>query len=401
MKLTNCIVTPEKLVKNRDVSILSKFLKKGSELNFRNSYAYAPLINSHDHLVGNWFPKAGDNSPYQNSDIWVEDMRKSNSFLERCKIWPADSRFNLTEGTAYILTTLGVYKSIFSGCNAIQDHIKNQKDEYYDSFPINVIKDYKQAHTLTMGNWWGGKTPKEEWLESEMRMPFVLHLGEGVDENARSGFPTLVEMDLLQPNTLIIHGIALNKQQLQHIADVGANVCWCPNSNMFLIEKTLDVETALESNVNVVIGTDSTLSGSINLFDELKSARNLYPKLDAKEIYKMISINAAKALYLDSSYGNLISDRIDNLLILANNDDNPFENVIKSESEDVEFLMHQGKPIYGNVEHFEKFDLNDTDYYFFKLGKTEKFVAGHPEELTKKIDEILGFHKKLPYIPFT
>ncbi len=401
MKLANCIVTPEKLIKNREVSVISEFLKSGAELDFGNSYAYAPLINSHDHLIGNWYPKAGNGKHYTNSDIWVEEMKKSDSFLERSNIWPPDGKFNLTEGNAYILTTLGVYKSIFSGCNAIQDHIKNQNDDYYESFPINVIKDYRQVHTMTMGNWWGGKSAKEEWMSAENKMPFILHLGEGIDENADSGFPMLLKSGLLKSNTLIIHGIILSTPEFRKISEAGASICWCPDSNMFLIGKTLDVEKALAENVNIVLGTDSTLSGSANIFDELKCARKLYPKLDAKEIYKMISTNASKALYLDSSYGNLVSDKIKNLLILKNNNENPFENVIESETHDVQFLMHQGKPVYGDIDYFEKFNLDESDYYFFRLGKTEKFVVGHPEKLTQKIDEILGFHKVLPFIPFT
>jgi hypothetical protein len=401
MKLANCILTPDKLMKNREVSLKSKFLKKSSELNFQDSFAYAPFINSHDHLIGNWYPKAGDNNPYPNSDIWVEDMKKSDSYKERCIVWPVDGKFNLTNGNAYILTTLGVYKNIFAGCNVVQDHIKNQLDEYYESFPINVLKDYRQAHTLTMGNWWGGKTPCEEWRESENKMPFILHLGEGVDENAKSGFPTLVEMDLLQKNTLLIHGITLTRKQLREMASVGASVCWCPASNMFLIGKTLDLTTALEENVNVVLGTDSTLSGSNNLLEEIKLAHRIYPDLPAKEIYKMISVNAVRALYLNQSYGNLLSDEIENLLIIKKNKDNPFDNIIFTETEDIEFMMHKGRPMFGDSRFLDNFDLDMSDYYIFKIGNSEKFVFGHPERLIDKVDQMLGYHKKLPYIPFT
>ena len=34
-----------------------------------------PIINSHDHLIGNWYPRSGTNAPYINSHIWVEDNK--------------------------------------------------------------------------------------------------------------------------------------------------------------------------------------------------------------------------------------------------------------------------------------------------------------------------------------
>ncbi|MCD8479725.1 MAG: hypothetical protein LRZ88_05545 [Candidatus Cloacimonetes bacterium] len=36
----------------------------GPTLDVPDSIAYAPLINAHDHLIGNWVPRAGDHRPY-------------------------------------------------------------------------------------------------------------------------------------------------------------------------------------------------------------------------------------------------------------------------------------------------------------------------------------------------
>src|SRR5690606_29470626 len=69
-------------------------------LEIPKSIAYIPLINSHDHLVGNWVPKAGDNRPYPNSHIWVEDMKNSFSFHERSKFWVNDGSFQHLDSAA-------------------------------------------------------------------------------------------------------------------------------------------------------------------------------------------------------------------------------------------------------------------------------------------------------------
>ena len=126
---------------------------EGPDLNLPDGIAYVPLINSHDHLVGNWVPKAGDKRPYPNSHIWVEDMKQSFSFRERNQYWLNDGSFDLLQPTAHSVAKLGAYKNLFSGCGIVHDHGPNQQDAYYDPMPIIVPKRFRQCHSITLGNW--------------------------------------------------------------------------------------------------------------------------------------------------------------------------------------------------------------------------------------------------------
>jgi hypothetical protein len=205
------------------------------------SVAYIPLINAHDHLVGNWVPRAGEHRPYHNSHIWVEDMRDSFSFHERNKFWLNDGSFDLLDPAALTVARLGAYKNLFSGCGTVHDHAPLQKDEYYEAMPIIVPRLFRQCHSITMGNWWGGETPQQEMELSKGIMPFVIHLGEGTDDITKAEFALLKEQGLLRNNTLLIHGIAFTPEEIAKMARVGASVCWCPTSNYYLIGKTLDI----------------------------------------------------------------------------------------------------------------------------------------------------------------
>ena len=400
IKVNSCVHDADNVSKNVNIKIKSHILKKQTrDWDCSDTIAYPPFINAHDHLIGNWFPKAGKNHPYKNVSTWVKEMRTSESFLERSKIWVNDGKFDLTQGTAKLITTLGIYKNLFSGCAVVQDHISKQKDEYYDNNPIFILKKYTQCHSLSMGNWWGGKSAVEEYKDSEGKMPFVIHIGEGIDDVAKQCFTKLEEYDLLKPNTLLIHGITFNREQIKKCAENNTSICWCPVSNLFLIGRTIDIESCLEFGVNVVLGTDSTMSGSINFLYEIKFAKKKFPQIPTKEIFRMISTNARKALFLPDTYGKL-EEETSNLLLLRMRDINPFENILATLMDDIELFIHNGIPVYGELKFLSDFEIDRTDYYFFSVSGSKKFVKGHPEKIIKEIDSILGYHKNFPFLPF-
>ncbi len=106
----------------QESSLKLRFPVEGPDIHLPKSVAYAPLINSHDHLVGNWVPRAGDNRPYQNSHIWVEDMKGSFAYRERDQFWKNDGSFDLLEPLANTVARLGAYKNLLSGCGSVEDH---------------------------------------------------------------------------------------------------------------------------------------------------------------------------------------------------------------------------------------------------------------------------------------
>lgn len=397
IKVDSCVCNPDKIIEDSNIRINSSLLKnKKIQFDCSNSIAYPPFINSHDHLISNWHPKAGFGKKYPNVNIWVEDMKKTDSFLERNKVWINDGSFDLTKKAADQIVLLGIYKNLFSGCAIVQDHIPKQKPSYYKDNPINILENYTQHHSLSMGNWWGGDSAEEEYAKTNENIPFIIHLGEGIDELAKKCFPKLKKMNLLRSNTLLIHGIALTKEQIKECAKAGTSICWCPNSNYYLVGETLDIDACLEYGVNVVLGTDSTMSGSINLLEELKFAHQKFPHIPMQQIFKMITINAKKALKLTDGYGT-ISENTSNLLLIKKHVEDPYMNLLQTQIEDIELMIHQGIPIYGNTRFLEEFDIDQDDYYLF--GKN-RFVLGHPERILEFINQKLGYKKDFPFLPF-
>jgi hypothetical protein len=62
------VISPDRVEQGIDL-FLSGILADSEQLRHQQkaAVAYVPLINSHDHLIGNWVPRAGDKRPYLNS----------------------------------------------------------------------------------------------------------------------------------------------------------------------------------------------------------------------------------------------------------------------------------------------------------------------------------------------
>lgn len=372
------------------------FGKDDISFEIENSIAYLPLINSHDHLIGNWYPPIGDNRPYKNTSDWVSDMRNAKPFKERSRFWKQDPNFDLMKKGSFELSTLGGYKNIFSGVGTVMDHMPIQTNEYYNSFPINVINKFDQLHSLSLGNWWGKGQKSKSKTNSDLSIPFAVHVAEGVDDDAKNEFDIAKKNGLLKKNVIFVHGIALTKSQIKEAKEKGTTICWSPTSNMFLIGKTLDIDSCLEIGVNVVIGTDSSFSGSINLFDELKFIRKNFPQISPKEIYKMISINAEKALLLDHQ----TLDNSDSILITEKLSSDVYDNLTKLKSENIILFVNNKIPIYGRTKYLQNFDIDKTLYTFFEKDGIDYFVIGNPMKIMSEIEQVLGYPKRLPYLPF-
>ncbi len=394
------VLNSENICENFSIKIKSKYLKTDENFNFKeeNLIAFPPFINSHDHLIGNWFPHAGDNAPYKNSHIWVEDMKNSPYYLERNKIWQYQGNFDLLNEEASTLVELGIYKNLFSGVGYVADHMPRQKSEYYQKYPITIFEEYRQAHSIKLGNWWGGSTIKKEWDATNSKIPFMIHLNEGIDLETRSEFKELEKMGMLDKNTLIIHAISLTDEQIKKCGNLGVNICWCPVSNHFLIGQTLDIESCFRHNVNVVIGTDSSFSGSINLFEELNFIKDNFPEISSKEIYKMITENPAKIFNITQP--QITNSKNDSLLILKKKESEPFENIFHRNISDIEFFLFKEKPLFGKIKYLTPFDINKDEFHFFELDGDSYFVYGHPENCLEKIESKLGYRKIFPYLPF-
>ncbi|WBY08736.1 amidohydrolase family protein [Sphingomonas sp. 7/4-4] len=124
---------------------------------------------------------------------------------------------------------------------------------------------------------------------------FCLHVAEGVSAAATSEVDQLERMDLLSPRLIAVHGVGIEGEAIARFRASGAVLVWCPTSNLFLLGRTVSRE--LLDGLDVLLGSDSLLTGDGDLLDELRVARRLALLSDAR-LADAVGVTAARRLGL-------------------------------------------------------------------------------------------------------
>jgi cytosine/adenosine deaminase-related metal-dependent hydrolase len=273
--------------------------------------------------------------------------------------------------------------------------------------PIRAIQEYAIEHECTSYDLkWGDGIEIEHERAVKNKWPFITHLSEGFDEEAMHNVEKLEKMNILDNHCLFIHCIGFSDEDIKKTAKAGASVSWCGFSNMFMFNVTAKVRKMIKAGVNVTIGTDSSATGSANLLAEIKFDRELYRRLygedlPAEKIFEMVTINSAKAFWMQEKTGTLDEGKQGDILVLKAKNDNPYENLVNAGMKDIELLILEGKPIYGEIRFLDIFKGElPPGYTQIKAGNREMFVKGDPAGLYNLVRNKIGFKKKLDYLPF-
>ena len=396
------IVSPGKKAHTGDLGVKGeKIASPGGtvKVNLKGkSFVYPSLINTHDHLQGNYRPPVGPKkgSFYLTWLPWDNDLKASETFKERS---------NLNREDLYALSG---YKCLFSGVTTVNDHFPHHfNSQILPTLPIRAIEEYCLAHESSSYDLkWGDGVEIEHERAVKNNWPFITHLDEGFDKEAMHGVDTMENLKILDDHCLFVHCIAFSDEDIKKIAKAGASVSWCGFSNMFMFNVTAKVRKMLKAGVNLTIGTDSSATGSANLLAEIKYDRKLYQKLygedlPAKKIFEMVTINSAKAFRMQNKIGTLEDGMLGDILVLKAKNDCPYENLVNSDMKDIELLTLAGKPVYGELRFLDLFDGKLPEGYTqIKVGNREMFVKGDPEGLYKEIRRKIGKKKVLDYLPF-
>lgn len=210
------------------------------------------LINAHDHLHRNHYGRLGE-PPYTNAYEWGRDIH------DRCTAEITRGRCLPTR--AALLR--GAWKNLFAGVTTVVHH-DAWIPELEPPFPVRVAR-VRCAHSL-------GFEPDAVTPSSD-GAPFAIHLAEGVDPGAANEIRELDARGLLDERLLAVHVVGADDDGVRRLANAGAAVIWCPTSNHFLFDRT--APPRLLDACDVLLGSDSLLTGAGSLLDELRFARAL------------------------------------------------------------------------------------------------------------------------------
>jgi cytosine/adenosine deaminase-related metal-dependent hydrolase len=342
--------------------------KKGERVIPMEGMAGFPgLINSHDHLEFNLFKRIGT-PPYRNYIAWGEDIHAHHQeYIQQVLRVPLRLRL-----------LWGAYKNIFSGATTVVHH--NEFSHHFRfAFPVEVYNRYSWIHSLALDK------NLEKKLHSLNGKPFIIHLAEGIDELAEAELAKLNELGGLRPNTVIVHGVGLTSMDIAMIERSGASLVWCPSSNEFLFHRTAPLKNAL-GRIRIALGTDSTLTGSNGLLDELRCALRS-KDVDIYSILEMVTSVPANIFGMNKGVIAVGADA--DFLIYGSPDNTPFKALLDLDSSRIKCLLRRGVPLYGDPSLVGAFNISRRSYTSLKVSGETKMVRGNLERVIRRIAEYL------------
>ena len=154
----------------------------------------------------------------------------------------------------------------------------------------------------------------------ELDIPIHIHLHEtsdeveqGVSSTGQRPIQRLNALGLLSPRLLAVHMTQLTDEEITLVAETGAHVLHCPESNLKLASGFCPTYKLQQAGINIALGTDGAASNNdLDMIAEMRTAAllakavaNNASAMPAEDALRMATINAAEALGLDSEIGSI------------------------------------------------------------------------------------------------
>jgi cytosine/adenosine deaminase-related metal-dependent hydrolase len=332
--------------KNRPKNLAS-MASAATKIECANGIVSPGLINTHDHLLFD------HNSPFADNGVRFQhrnDWRPNVGNLEdesQLKITWSEMRQAMT-GTTSIAGSGGVVGFLrnldVQGYPAFDDLLWNTfvgapTVIVSDTFPLENPSDFTEnADDCSLYPKYPGLAAPKAFSDV-----YVPHVAEGINTAAFNEFECLSStnrngVDVVDKNTGIIHGIALDAAAGKTIANDRTSLIWSPRSNISLYGNTAPMRMLKNEGVLFSLGTDWTPSGSADLPRELRCAAEFNEKyLDRaftdRELWLMATYNPAVALKVNDKIGSLKADLFGDITIYnGSNSSDPYHAIILADS---------------------------------------------------------------------
>ncbi|MCH4024428.1 MAG: amidohydrolase family protein [Acetobacter sp.] len=199
---------------------------------------------------------------------------------------------------------------------------------------------------------------------------FLAHVAEGRDEAARNEFRcessrsydvtsrpdgSGISHDWIMPQAALIHAVGLTGEDMDLVAKRHAKLVWSPRSNLSLYGRTLDILGAEQKGITVALSSDWLPSGSMSLNRELACAvhynhEHLNDALSDRDLWKMVTINAAKVAGADKQIGSIEVGKAADLVLFSDPHHQAEHAVVRAGTSDVMLVMRGGVVLLGLPE---------------------------------------------------
>jgi cytosine/adenosine deaminase-related metal-dependent hydrolase len=215
-------------------------------------------------------------------------------------------------------------------------HNPFEPEIFSKDFAVRVLETFGWAHSLPLDPAAGQKKK-----ETPKGWPFLIHLGEGTDEESANEIFQLNHAGALDVNTVIIHGLGLGEKGSALLRAAHAGFIWCPSSNRFLFGEVLAPDE-IRRFPKVALGSDSPLTAQGDLLDEVRFA---YEELQTPpgELYQYVTHCAAALLGMRGGEGKVQVGGVADLTIVRDPGLSPADTLATLTYREIELVLLGGR----------------------------------------------------------
>lgn len=126
--------------------------------------------------------------------------------------------------------------------------------------------------------------------------------------------------NLVSPRSTFAHGIHLDQGMRQRLAEKGANIAFCPSSNLFLGSGLFDRLACRDAGLNISLASDVGAGTELSGLGSLKAAYQVGQlqgqPLTAWQGFYQLTLGNARALHLDNAIGHFAPGSEADLVVL-------------------------------------------------------------------------------------
>lgn len=302
------------------------------------------LVNAHDHLDLNHYPRSKYREVYANAHEWGEDMdqRLDSPPFRDLRDYPIEDRL-----------FIGGIKNLLSGATTVAHHNPPHPVLFGPEFPVRVLKNYGWAHSLHFNTELEVQT---SYRKTPADMLWFIHLAEGRDRIAAGEYRQLKQLGCVGPNTVIIHGVGLQPDDTIDAFDKNhARLVWCPSTNLFLLGDTVLPQILHAASPTIALGSDSRLTADGDLLDEMRAAHGQGYTTDF--VLLLVTLQAADLLGLQD-VGTLEPGNHADFIAIRSAAANATDHeaaLIQSGRADIALVVRGGLPRIGDPDLMKQF----------------------------------------------
>jgi len=331
------------------------------------------LINAHDHLQLNNVPLLVHSEPYANSYEWIDafESHRGDPAVEAAVAVPSAARH-----------WQGGLKNLLAGVTRVAHHDPWNASFDDPEFPVEVVREYGWSHSLRLGERSGDRAPRygpsvrESFERTRSGLPWIIHLAEGTDAVARTELAILDDLGCLAANTVLVHGVGLTSADIDRVLERGASVVWCPSSNIGMFGRTLEPRTIrrLFDAGRLALGTDSRLTGSRDMLDELRIAA-ANSDLTPPELLRLGTTLNASVLRLEHRDPHVAGRGSDCVMVRARGGADPSSTLLGASRSELLAVVKGAVPMIAEPEFARLFEVSDTPTVAVSLDGRPKLIA--------------------------